>query len=541
MKETNLIKKTPNPVLFYDHYHIVSELVEKKPELLADKLWRIQNLYPIQDKTGRLIPFVLNKHQLKLVRLIKKNWALDYPEAITILKSRQVGITTFFVIWFLDDILTYSGISASIQAHKHESMNDIFKIARLAHDNMHQVYKKAETDKLSISTKTEITIGENNSRMEVKLEVRSKAINRMLFSEKAFTDLDRLTATEGSLAPDCLIANESTPKGLNHFHRLYRTEKEKGNSFFIPWWEHDEYSIPCPNGLDEKTPDEIKIQNLYPAITDDKLLFRRVKIEKMDLLPFEQEFPLNDIECFLLSGASLLDRRLLADMNEGAIKKEKVKILKFPNWTVDFYEIPSLEKLHRNPKAFFIGIDTAEGIGKDFSVTVVLSVDAKNHDINQAMIGYGHLPPDDHAMKTFEIIRDYFVFDDIWPFLVCERNNTGHAFLSILNNHPDYLYPNLYNFKDRRLGFQTTQSSRKMIIHDLFNAIRDKSLKINDTKTISELMTLTLTDSGKIEAEQGEHDDLVLANAFAYHGYFSTLGTGRFFSDEDAISEFDAF
>lgn len=528
----------PKPILFFDHLKNVNKELEKDPDILSDKLWRIQNLYPIQDKKGQVIPFFLNVHQLKLLELVKRNWGKFPPDPIVVLKSRQVGITTFFCIWFLDDVLTYSGISAGIQAHKHDSLQGIFRNVRFAYDNMHPIYKTKETDRFSTSTKTEILIGENNSMIEVKLEIRSKAINRILFSEKAFIEDERDTATQGSLAPGCLEVHESTPKGLNKFHKIYRTHKPLGNTFFIPWWKHDEYAVPCPKGLEDKTLEEIRIQKEYPEITDEKLMFRRKKLNSMQLLEYEQEFPLNDVECFLLSGASILDRRLLAKIEKEAEKTKPLEVLRLPNFEVIFYQKPTLEEVLERPRAFYIGIDTAEGIGQDYSVTVVLAVDVKNnYKVSQVMVGRGFLPPDEQAMETYRLIEKHYVFDGVWPFLVCERNNTGHAFISTMRTNPNYLYPNLYSYQDRRLGFKTTAVSKKIILHDLFNAIRDGSFEIKDLNTISELFTLTLTESGKIEAEEGEHDDLVIANALAYHGFFQTLGRGRIMEDMEKVMD----
>lgn len=523
---------------FYDHTQQLNNYLTKAPDeevqkLFSNKLWRIQNLYPIQDKYGRLVPLTLNKHQKKLIEMIKRNGVL---EPIIILKSRQVGITTFFCLWYLDQVLNYSGISAGIQSHKRESLNDIFKIVRLAYDHMNPVNKPPETDrsmKGSRDTRTEISIGSLNSTIEVKLEIRSKAINMIHFSEYAFTEEDRITATEGSLAPQCMKVYESSPKGLNKFHKLYNNQKPMGNTFFISWHEHDEYSVKGAK-LDDKNEEELDLQKTY-NISDEKLAFRRSKLATMDRIQFDQEYPVNDEECFLLSGAMLIDRRLLIKMKQKAEKTKPILKLKEDNATIRFYMKPTLQDLEKRPMAFYLGVDPAEGIGKDYSAAVLLACD-EGHRIYQIMSVHGHLTPNDLSMKVFELMQKYFRFetdeDELWPLAIIERNNHGHAVLSFLTSQENYCYPNLYVHKDKRLGFHTTHPSRKMIFQQLFNAIRDNQIQFNDSSIISELLTLTVTETGKYEAEEGYHDDLVLALCFAYHGYFHNEGRGRVDKDD---------
>ena len=75
-----------------------------------------------------------------------------------------------------------------------------------------------------------------------------------------------------------------------------------------------------------------------------------------------------------------------------------------------------------------------------------------------------------------------------------------------------------------------------MIFQQLFNAIRDGQIEFNDSIIINELLTLTRTENGKYEAEEGYHDDLVLALCFAYHGYFHNEGRGKAAPDDGPIT-----
>ena len=63
-------------------------------ELLADRWWRLNHLYWIEDKEGRMVRFRPNWAQEELFHGL---WFRN-----TILKVRQLGISTFCAIYMLD-------------------------------------------------------------------------------------------------------------------------------------------------------------------------------------------------------------------------------------------------------------------------------------------------------------------------------------------------------------------------------------------------------------------------------------------------------
>lgn len=76
---------------------------------LSNKLWRLNNLYKIRDKNGKLTKLKLNFAQRKVLE-VKHNKKI-------ILKSRQQGISTLFLIYNLDECLFTPGYNAGIQSY----------------------------------------------------------------------------------------------------------------------------------------------------------------------------------------------------------------------------------------------------------------------------------------------------------------------------------------------------------------------------------------------------------------------------------------
>ena len=101
---------------------------------LADPEWRLSNLYQIIDKRGDKRQFVLNWAQKELY---KNLWYCNI-----ILKARQLGISTFICLLFLDRCLFNPNVAAGIICHTREDAEHMFKRIKLAYDNLSDHIKK---------------------------------------------------------------------------------------------------------------------------------------------------------------------------------------------------------------------------------------------------------------------------------------------------------------------------------------------------------------------------------------------------------------
>ena len=100
---------------------------------IKDRTWRLNNLYWIKDETGLRIPFIPNWAQLILLDNL---WFLN-----VVLKARQIGITTFFCIVYLDDVV-FNGLDSGLIAHTLQDATKIFETkVRFAWDNLPEPIK----------------------------------------------------------------------------------------------------------------------------------------------------------------------------------------------------------------------------------------------------------------------------------------------------------------------------------------------------------------------------------------------------------------
>ncbi|MBQ0125950.1 MAG: hypothetical protein KBS59_06485, partial [Clostridiales bacterium] len=66
-------------------------------------------------------------------------------------------------------------------------------------------------------------------------------------------------------------------------------------------------------------------------------------------------------------------------------------------------------------------------------------------------------------------------------------------------------------------GFKTTKLTRPIIIAELVSIVRDHAELVTDRVTLEEMLTFVRNEHGRAEAENGSHDDCVMALAIAYY------------------------
>ena len=87
-------------------------------------------------------------------------------------------------------------------------------------------------------------------------------------------------------------------------------------------------------------------------------------------------------------------------------------------------------------------------------------------------------------------------------------------------------YPNQYvrkkedvynNKYEKSFGFKTTSITRPYILGQLQEIVHDDIDVIQDIDTLREMLTFIVNDKGRAEAEEGYHDDLVMALAISFY------------------------
>ena len=281
---------------------------------LFDKRKRLENLYYITDKNGIEIPFTLNWAQ---DQLIDNMW-----HQMLVLKARQLGVTTFFSINFLDDCFWMENISSGIIAHRKEDAEDIFKKkVKYAYDRMPawtRAFNSATNDRSG-----ELAF-RNGSSYRVSTGFRSGTYQRLLVSEfgkicAKSPDLAKeiVTGSLNTVSSDQIIAIESTAEGREGYFYQFAREAEallsssesvpdfrlspmQQRFFFFPWYDEPGYKESSQGVIVSKETneylDQIEIER-HRVIDEGQRRWYEMK-KRMLNEAIKQEYPSTPQEAF---------------------------------------------------------------------------------------------------------------------------------------------------------------------------------------------------------------------------------------------------
>lgn len=161
---------------------------------------------------------------------------------------------------------------------------------------------------------------------------------------------------------------------------------------------------------------------------------------------------------------------------------------------------------------YVIGGDTA-GDGSDSFVGQVLD----NRTGHQAAILRQSMDEDEYARQMYCLGMWYNtalvgIETNFSTFPVRELERLGYPNQYVRETVDDYTHKVMQKY-----GFVTNTKTRPVIIAGLVQAVRDDVACVSDRTTIEEMLTFVRSDSWKPEAEDGAHDDTVMALAIAHY------------------------
>lgn len=485
-------------------------------------MWRMTHLYKIRDKNKNLILLKPNIIQQQIIRSL----ADQNPIRSYYLKYRQGGVSTWWLIWWLDEAISNFNTITGVLSHSRESLKYLWEIIRIAFDNMPDSCRP-HFDKYN---ETEINFDELNSKIFVSLSIRSTAVHNLHISEICFIDPVDLKASLATVGQQGNITIESTANGLgNDGYTMYQDAKAGINgyrSYFFPWWIQPEYRIPL-NGMSiSKSPEETKL-----PIDAEQTLWRRITKQNQKEL-FYQEFPEDDQTAFLSTGNPYFDNKKVMALLTEARDLEKTDRPALESYDYTQWETPN------KYCTYVAGGDVAEGIDGDYSVLKVICVTCRKDALR---------------FRARVAVDEFYKICDMWgrkygnALMAIERNNHGHAVIMGLEDICHY--PNLYmqeqetrivkdrGFRERKdivkIGWDTNAITKPLMLDHLKIGIEGDSnedvdhfqteFQIRDTVFLQECLTLA-QDGIKIGATQGNHDDDVIATAIAFQMYLKTKG-----------------
>lgn len=171
-------------------------------------------------------------------------------------------------------------------------------------------------------------------------------------------------------------------------------------------------------------------------------------------------------------------------------------------------------------------VDTASG-GLDNTAAQFLS----QTRIDVPLVYSSNVTTADFIPKLASILEKIYDMTKVKPVVSIERQNGGSflidrlAGINLAGKYEIFQMPrygNIENTEAVKLGWDTNSATRPKMLQELKDAIDKRTLTLYDKPTINEMFSFIVvqtSSSWKAQAEQGAHDDLVMALAIAWQMY----------------------
>jgi len=438
-----------------------------------DPLYFAREYVKIVNVDEGLVPFEMWPFQEKLIRRFHEN------RFNICMMPRQTGKSTTSVSYLLHYAVFNDNVNIGILANKAATARDLLARLQTAYENlpkwMQQGILAWNKGSLELENGSKILAASTSAAA-----VRGMTFNIIFLDEFAFVPNHIADDFFSSVYPtissgkSTKIIIVSTPKGMNHFYRMWHDAEEGNNEYVtteVHWSE-----VP---GRDEA--------------------WREQTIANTSEAQFKVEF-----ECEFLGSVDTL------------ISPAKLRSLVYEkpitsNSGLDVYEAPI------PGHDYLCTVDVARGVGEDYSAFIVVDITEFPHRL-VAKYRNNEIKPMLFPNIIWETCKGYNQ-----AFILCEVNDIGDQVASIINY--DFEYPNLlmssmrgragqvigqgFSGKKTQLGVKMSKTVKKVGALNLKAIVEADKMLFKDYECISELTTF-ISKSNSFEADDGCNDDLAM-------------------------------
>ena len=462
----SLLKASGVPLNF------TKEEIEEYLKCADDPIYFIESYCKIVTLDHGLQPFKLYDCQKNKVKVVHEN------RKVILMEGRQQGKTTTSAAYILWYTLFQGSKTVAILANKATAAREVLYRYQIMYENLPTWLQQGVTT----WNKGDIAL-ENGSIVFTAATsasgIRGKSVNLLYVDEAAIIPNNVAEQFFTSVYPTISagettkILLSSTPLGYNHFWKFWN-EAEKGNNGFVPMFI-PYHRIP---GRDEAWAEE--------------------QLRLLGELKFNQE-----VLCeFLGSSNTLVSAKTLGAMS--SIDPIHAKD------GLDIFEEPI------DGHIYAMGVDTARGVGGDYSAFTVLDVTEAPYKL-VAKYRDNKIAPMLFPNIVAKVGTDYNK-----AYILVEINDIGQQVADIL--HMELEYDNIlttvktalkqylspgFGTKTQR-GVRMTKQVKRQGCFALKSLLEEQKLLVFDAETISEFSTF-IEKQGSWMADEGYFDDLVMS------------------------------
>ena len=587
-------------------------------EAVLDRFIRVRNLhdFPFWSATFVYIKnkepgqpdclFRLTYPQRRFVEMLEEMRLAGKPIRIILLKARQWGGSTtsqLYMAWL--QLVHRTGLNSLIVSNFNKGsetikgmfkrMIDAYPISML--HEVDEVYAENE-DKLVGVGRSGLTqlVPQRNATISIGSAESPDSCRGGDYALVHLSEVGLWKATDGKkpedivrsacsgvlFRPYTMIVYESTANGVgNFFHREYSAAKDpkiksQFTPLFVSWFDIEMYQIPFANKkeLVEFAESLYNNRDNAAAVSDreesGKYLWwlweigatlegihwyveERAKYSNHGSMA--SEYPSDDIEAFVNSGAAIFDKYAVEKLRPAAKQppryigevtaygdegEDALKDLHFVSdkqgllWVWNLPDPISPNDTEEVTDRYLTVVDIGgRSHSADWSVIVVFDRLLMMDGDKPAVVAqwYGHIDMDLLAWKAAQIAAFYdnsllVIESNTLETHDRERDVDGDQSNAILNQIKD-IYPNLYARKQSedaimqglpvRYGFHTNVATKPMIISTLVKVVREGLYVERDERCVDEYLNYEKKPNGSFGAKAGEHDDLLMTRAIGLH------------------------
>lgn len=387
--------------------------------------------------------------------------------------SHNTTVTTIFLLWYA---LFNRDKNIVVIANKEDTAKEILKKIKMAYQELPLWLQSGITEGGWNAKSIELGNGSRILAASTSADSISGMAVSLLFVDE-FAKISAHLAQDFIASTYPVISSGKTSKiiivstpfnGMNHFYEFW-TKAIRGKNNFYPikvrWWDHP----------------------------DRDQQWKKEMIADIGKLRFMQEF-----ECkFLGSTETLIDSDVL----------EKLEFIE-PVTTkytglLSVYEEPIKEC------QYILGVDTAKGTGRDYSVIQVLKINNDQSLEQVAVYRNNFIRSRDYAQVCISVSRYY---ND--AMMMIENNDVGSIVCDVI--WYDYECDRIVNLDPKGLGIRSTKTT-KPLANDLLKEYVEKGfVKIVDQNTIVELGKYEEVSQGVFACDNG-NDDCVTSLLWALY------------------------
>ena len=485
MSEETSYHGNPNLKSIGHKHEFTEDQIKEYLKCQDDPIYFIENYCHIVTLDNGLQLFKLYECQKKKVDIIVNE------RKVILMEGRQQGKTVTAAACILHYTIFNADKTIAIMANKTASAREVLLRYQTMYENLPIWMQQG----VKTWNKGDVEL-ENNCRVFTAATttsgIRGKSVNWLYIDEAAIIPNNVADEFFASVYPT-ISAGEttkilltSTPLGYNHFWKFWN-EAEKGTngfvSHFIPYTD-----IP---GRDEAWAEQ--------------------QLKLLGELKFTQE-----VLCdFLGSSNTLINARTIATLSS------KDPLYENPEGNgVDIYEDP------KENHYYCITVDTARGIGGDYSAFVVFDITEMPYKV-VAKYRNNKIAPMLYPNVIAKVGEDYNK-----AFVLVETNDIGGQVVEIL--HEEIEYDNIFSTvteksrqyvspgfgKSTRLGVNTSKQVKRQGCFNFKSLMEEKKLLVFDADIIGEISTF-VEKGNTYKADEGYNDDCVMC--MVLFGWLSTM------------------